>query len=274
MLNARELLDWAAAELRPYSADSKLDALLLLSEATGQSRTQVVLNDAITLEQGNQFQIWINQRKSGEPIQYIVGRAYFRNLILEVGPGVLIPRPESESLVELVRDQIINLSAPRVLDLGAGSGALAIAIASEVPDSQVTALEKQERAFIWLRKNVEALKPTIELIHADVSELHRSEYFDAVITNPPYIPDSQMLPGEVQEFEPHEALFGGASGLELPQRFIEAAIRCLKPGGFFAMEHHESHSESLTQILNHSFTNVRLHYDLNNRPRFSTGVLK
>lgn len=274
MSSARELLNWAAEELNNCTTDPTLDSLLLLSEATGISRTQVALKNEISEEQVLQFRSWIIRRKSGEPIQYIVGRAYFRNLTLQVGPGVLIPRPETESLVDLVHNQIAKLSPPRVLDLGAGSGALALAIASEFPNAQVTALEKEATAFFWLRKNVIALNLEIELIHSDVSTLDRREYFDVVIANPPYIPNSQVLVDEVQKFEPHEALFGGVTGMEIPERFIEAAAGTLKPGGFLAMEHHESHGEELSKILKYSFTNVQLHYDLAGRPRFSTGVRK
>lgn len=274
MSKARELLNWATAELRDLTIDPALDSLLLLAEATGLSRTRVVLEDEFTNEQINQFRAWIARRKSAEPIQYITGRAYFRDLTLEVGPGVLIPRPESESLVDVVLEKIKNLTNPRVLDLGAGSGALAIAIAIEVPGAQVSALENSDLAFSWLMKNVTKLSPNIELIQSDVSHFERNEYFDAVIANPPYIPDAEVLVYEVQKFEPAEALFGGTSGMEIPERFIDAAARALKHGGFLALEHHESHGEPIGHYLSDAFSEVQLHYDLNIRPRFSSGVRK
>jgi len=274
MASARELLDWAAQQLLATSENPELDSQLLLSEATGLTRTQVRFADAITSAQADEFRQWIARRKNSEPIQYITGRSYFRTLTLHVGPGVLIPRPESEILVELVLERVENLGVVKVLDLGAGSGALAIAIASELSGASVTALEKDALALEWLQKNVIALDTNIEVLHLDVIDFSRPGHFDVVIANPPYIPNTHSLPHEVSAFEPHGALFGGTSGLEIPKLFVEAAARSLKSGGLLAIEHHEEQGEQIREILRESFTRIELHYDLNQHPRFSSGVRK
>jgi release factor glutamine methyltransferase len=278
MSSARKLLQWAEQVLINVSSDAALDSLVLLSEAIGVSRTQVLFQDEITLEQETKFRAWVNQRTNGEPIQYITGRAYFRYLTLEVGPGVLIPRPESEEIVGGVIAVISQLAQPRVVDLGAGSGALALSIATEVPQSRVTAVEKESAALFWLERNVKRIGATLEgeltITHSDVVNFDGANLFDAVIANPPYIPDGAELPHEVAGFEPHVALYGGSAGVQAPKVFIAAALRALKPGGFFALEHHESHGEVIGELLERSFDQVKLHYDFNGRPRWSSGVRK
>ena len=276
--SGRDLILSGAEKLGGYSTNPMLDAQLLLGEVTGTTRTHVMLLEEISPNQIATFLSYIDRRMSGEPIQYITGRAYFRNLVLEVGPGVLIPRPESEEIVSAVISKIERLQTPRVLDLGAGSGALAIAIAHEVSTSKVTAIEKDQKAFRWLTRNLALTKSSIEALCADVADFDGAQRFDAVIANPPYIPDLEShsdnsdIPDEVRNFEPHSALFGGKEGLEVPSIFIEAAARSLRAGGYLAIEHHESHGAQIAQILSHYFLEPTLHYDFNGRPRWSSGV--
>ena len=272
MSRARELINWAKQELQNSSKDPALDALILLSEVTELSRTQVLLRDHISEEEESRFTQFIERRKQGEPIQYITGRAYFRNLTVQVGPGVLIPRPESESLISGVKAKIENEPNPLVLDLGSGSGVLALAVATELPKARVVALERDSRAIYWLQKNISALNANVAVIESDVSDFEGHGEFDVVIANPPYIPIGEKLPEEVNRFEPHVALFGGESGLEVPKLFVEAAARALKPGGYLALEHHERQEEQVGELLSEFFNEVALHYDLNGRPRWSSGV--
>lgn len=278
MSGARKLLQWAEQELIHVSSDAALDSLILLSEVTGLSRTHALFRDHLELDEEEMFRKWINKRKTGEPIQYITGRAYFRNLTFEVGPGVFIPRPESEQIVGEVISIISSLAQPQVADLGAGSGALALSIATEVPQAKVTAVEKERAALFWLERNVRkigaALELELKIAHTDVVDFDGERNFDAVIANPPYIPEGVELPNEVVDFEPHQALFGGSAGTQLPELFIAAAIRALKPGGFLALEHHESHGEAIGELLERSFDQVKLHYDFNGRPRWSSGALR
>ncbi|MFZ9927290.1 MAG: peptide chain release factor N(5)-glutamine methyltransferase [Candidatus Nanopelagicaceae bacterium] len=274
MSGARELLRWAENELHAGSADPALDALILLSEVTGLSRTHLLFRERFEPDEEENFRKWVKQRKNGDPIQYITGRAYFRHLTLAVGPGVLIPRPESESLVSAVNSKISDIEEPLVVDLGAGSGALGLSVASEVPRARVTAVEKESAALSWLYKNATESNAALSIVHNDVRNFDGHKEFDAVIANPPYIPVGEELPREVINFEPREALFGGVAGLEVPLLFIECAIRALKPGGYLAIEHHESHGKAICEALERSFNDVTLHYDLNNRARWSSGVIK
>jgi len=278
MSGARKLLQWAEQELINVSLDAPLDSLILLSEATGLSRTHVLFRDHLEQDEEEMFRMWINKRKTGEPIQYITGRAYFRELTLDVGPGVLIPRPESEQIVGKVISIISPLAEPQVADLGAGSGALALSIATEVPQARVTAVEKESAALFWLERNVRKISAELErdlkIVQADVADFDGAHQFDAVIANPPYIPEDEVLPDEVTHFEPHVALFGGLDGVQVPKLFIDAALRALKPGGYLALEHHESQSEAIGTALSHSFDEVKLHYDFNGRARWSSGVLR
>jgi release factor glutamine methyltransferase len=165
----------------------------------------------------------ISRRAAHEPLQYLTGIAYFRHLEIEVGPGVLVPRPESELLVEAVLTHISNLEIHNeisVIDLGAGSGALSLAIATEAPRSRVIAVEKSPEAIEWLKKNVAKISENVRVVEGDVAEVLPGVKCDIVIANPPYIPNSQTLPRDVAEHEPHIALFGGETGMELPLSLI------------------------------------------------------
>lgn len=219
----------------------------------------------------------ISRRAAHEPLQYLTGTAFFRYLEIEVGPGVLVPRPESELLVEAVITHIKNLEDKvvgeiSVIDLGSGSGALALAIATEAPRTRVIAVEKSPEAMIWLKKNVAKIAENVRVVEGDVADVLPGVKCDIVIANPPYIPDSQSLPRDVAEHEPHIALFGGATGLEMPQRFIGAAARLLKPGGILAIEHTEEQGAAIDALLSRDFIEIVLHLDLNKRPRWTSAI--
>ena len=221
----------------------------------------------------------ISRRASHEPLQYLTGIAYFRHLEIEVGPGVLVPRPESELLVEAVLTHINNLEKKidgeiSVIDLGAGSGALSLAIATEAPRSRVIAVEKSTEAIEWLKKNVAKISENVRVVEGDVAEVLPGVKCDIVIANPPYIPNSQTLPRDVAEHEPHIALFGGETGMELPQRFINAAARLLKSGGVLAIEHTEDQGAAIDAVLSKEFNEIVLHQDLTGRPRWTSAVRK
>ena len=217
----------------------------------------------------------ISRRASHEPLQYLTGIAYFRHLEIEVGPGVLVPRPESELLVEAVLSHISNLEIHNevsVIDLGAGSGALSLAIATEAPRSRVIAVEKSPEAIEWLKKNVAKISENVRVVEGDVADVLPGVKCDIVIANPPYIPNAQTLPRDVAEHEPHIALFGGETGMELPQRFINAAARLLKSGGVLAIEHTEVQGAAIDAVLSKEFNEIVLHQDLTGRPRWTSAV--
>jgi len=218
----------------------------------------------------------ISRRANHEPLQYLTGIAHFRHLEIEVGPGVLVPRPESELLVDAVLTHISNLSDREgeisVIDLGSGSGALALAVATEAPKSRVIAVEKSPEAIYWLKKNVAAISENVRVVESDVTQALPGVKCDIVIANPPYIPDSQTLPRDVAEHEPSVALYGGATGLEIPGLFITAASRLLKSGGVLAIEHTEAQGADIAALLANDFVEVSLHQDLTNRPRWTSAV--
>lgn len=215
----------------------------------------------------------LDRRCAHEPLQYLTGVAYFRHLELKVGPGVLVPRPESELLVEAVLTHIEKMNGPvSVVDLGSGSGALALAIATESPQTHVIAVEKSADAIHWLKENVSFIDEKVRILESDVATALEGVKCDVVIANPPYIPDNEVLPKDVATHEPAVALFGGPDGMRAPRLFIAAAARLLKPGGFLAIEHHETQAEEVGDVLTLEFEDILLHKDLNGRPRFTTAV--
>lgn len=266
-----------AANLNP------IDAEILLANILGLTRME--LHNPIKLETATSeidsvqlvelFNIDLDRRISSEPVQYITGNAYFRDLELEVGPGVLIPRPETENLVSYVLSQIVDRNDEiSVIDLGAGSGAIALAIATENPNTRVIAVEKSSAAINWLRKNVAKHVPDLRVVESDVATALEGIKCDVVVTNPPYVPNNVSLPDDVKNHEPREALFGGDTGLELPEIFITAAARLLKPNGLLVVEHAEEHGAGIAALLNLDFDQIELHYDLNQRPRFTSARRK
>ena len=260
----------------------EIEAEHLLAHTLGISRMD--LHNPITVERAlaqisdmsvveETFWSLLDRRCAHEPLQYLTGVAYFRHLELKVGPGVLIPRPESELLVEAVLLHIEKLDGQiSVVDLGSGSGALALSIATEAPQTHVIAVEKSSEAVIWLKENVAFINEKVRILEADVATALEGVKCDVVIANPPYIPDEQNLPRDVAEHEPAIALFGGVDGMKAPRLFIGAATRLLKEGGFLAIEHHESQSLEIAQVLTPDFRDILAHNDLNGRPRFTTAV--
>ena len=263
---------------------SSVDAEILFSHLLGLTRME--LHNPIALERAlaevtdesaiiDGYAELVQRRCNHEPVQYLTGTAGFRNLNLGVGPGVLVPRPETEGLVEEVLKHIANLPGPvSVIDLGAGSGAMAISIATEAPNTHVIAVEKSLDAIEWLKQNVAFYDESIRIVQGDVAEVLEGVKCDVVVANPPYVHDSQPLPNDVANFEPAIALFGGPDGLELPKRFIDAAARLLKTGGLLAIEHTETQGEAIAKLLSTDFSQISLHLDLTGRPRWTSALRK
>ena len=277
----KELLRDAKSQLAE-SGISEVDAEHLLAHVLGLSRmdlhnsvlvesTLLGIEDKDVLEE--QFFDLLDRRLNFEPLQYLTGVAGFRYLNIEVGPGVLVPRPESELLVEAVLQHIENLPAPvSVIDLGAGSGALSLAIATEAPTTRVIAVEKSPEALVWLKKNVSVIAENVRVVEGDVADVLPGIKCDVVIANPPYVPDAQPLPRDVAAFEPHVALFGGPTGMEIPKIFITAAARLLKSGGVLVIEHTEEQGPAIADVLAIDFLEIALHDDLVGRPRWTSAV--
>jgi release factor glutamine methyltransferase len=282
-MEIKALLIDAKAQLA-QSGLADVDAEHLLAHVLGISRmdlhnpvlvenTLSALSDTEIIEE--QFYSLLDRRIDHEPLQYLTGTAPFRYLEVEVGTGVLVPRPESELLVDAVLTHIKNLPAPvSVIDLGSGSGALALAIATEAPDTRVIAVEKSPDALYWLKKNVSVIADNVRVVEGDVRDVLPGVKCDVVIANPPYIPDSQSLPRDVAGFEPHIALFGGPTGLEMPKIFIAAAARLLKVAGVLVIEHTEEQGQAIADELTVDFEDIAVHNDLVGRPRWTSAVRK
>jgi len=265
-----------------------VDAELLLAHLLGISRKQIHAQD-LELADGDreklasEYSDLINQRLLGRPVQYITGSAAFRYLDLEVGEGVLIPRPESELIVDRVIGYLNSVDdkdlAKSVIDLGAGSGALSIAISTEAAlkglKVSMVAVEKSAEAAAWLNKNIAKYDLPIRVVIEDVVTALPDVKADLVVANPPYIPNDEKLPIEVANYEPEIALRGGpVDGMQIPKLFIDSAARLLKSGGFFIMEHHEMQSDLVKKAMAESFSSIQTHSDLTGRDRFTSARRK
>ena len=256
------------------------DAHELLSRWLGVGRTEVRLHQNRELGQIEQQQLqdWVRRRLAGEPVQYITGRAAFRHLDLAVDPRVLIPRPETEGLVESVLEVLQaereRWPLPRVLDMGTGSGAIALAIAQEWPLASVHASDASEDALALAQRNAATLGlgERVRFLHGDwYDAVGGDERFEVIVSNPPYIAEGEAgaLPADVREWEPHAALFGGPDGLEDLREIIEDAPRHLVAGGVLALELAESRANEVAAWLDgaHDWASVQLLDDLSGRPR-------
>jgi release factor glutamine methyltransferase len=253
--------------------DAELLADHLLKVGLGRLRA-MMLGDAPAPEGYAEL---VAERAGRVPLQHITGVAHFRYLELAVGPGVFIPRPETESVAQLVIDHVKGMPSPRIVDLGTGSGAIAGSIAHEVPGAEVHAVEYSPLAHAWAAKNLAPLGVHLVLgdLRTALPELNGT--FDVVVSNPPYIP-AEAIPNEpeVALHDPPEALYGGgADGMELPTAAAASAARLLRPGGFFVMEHAEVQAGWIAAMMGRAgmWRNITTHTDLNHKERATSAVL-
>jgi release factor glutamine methyltransferase len=214
------------------------------------------------------------------PLQHLTGRAPFRHLELAVGPGVFVPRPETEQLAGWAIGRLAGLDAAVVVDLGSGSGALALAIAQEVPAARVTAVERDPGAIEWTRHNAAARAAAgdrpVPVVLGDMTDggllRELDGGVDLVVSNPPYVPDGAVLPREVAEHDPPLALWGGPDGLDVVRALLDTAARLLRPGGELGIEHADQQGDALPAVVraHGGFADVEDHPDLAGRPRFTT----
>ncbi|MBT2595823.1 peptide chain release factor N(5)-glutamine methyltransferase [Arthrobacter sp. ISL-72] len=267
---ATELL--AHAGVPSPRVDAELLADHLLGVGLGRLRA-MLLGDS---PEPDGYADLVAERARRVPLQHITGVAHFRYLQLAVGPGVFIPRPETESVVQLVIDRLAETHRPKVADLGTGSGAIAGSIAHEVPDAEVHAVEFSEFAHAWAARNLAPLG--VKLVRGDLRDAlqEHNGTFDVVISNPPYIP-AEAVPNEpeVALHDPPEALYGGgADGMELPTAAAASAARLLVPGGYFVMEHAEVQAGWIAAMLRAGgvWSEVTTHLDLNGKERATSAV--
>ncbi|MCI0385137.1 peptide chain release factor N(5)-glutamine methyltransferase [Streptomyces sp. CNQ085] len=218
----------------------------------------------------------VARREAREPLQHITGRVFFRYLELQVGPGVFVPRPETESVVGWAIDAVraMDVAEPLIVDLCTGSGAIALALAQEVPRSRVHAVELDEGALEWARRNTEGSRVTLHHGDATAALPDLDGQVDLVISNPPYIPlaEWEYVAPEARDHDPQVALFSGEDGLDVIRGIERTAHRLLRPGGLVVVEHADTQGGQVPWIFteDRGWADAADHPDLNNRPRFAT----
>jgi release factor glutamine methyltransferase len=276
----------ASARLAEAGVESpRTDAELIAAAVHNVKRGE--LHTVPDAEFDARFWADIARREAREPLQHITGRAHFRYLELEVGPGVFVPRPETEVMtgwaISLLRE--MDVSAPVVIDLGTGSGAIALAIAQEVPRARVHAVEGDPLARAWAERNVSTYVENAPytagrvMVHAGdfcstdvLSELDGT--VDLVVTNPPYIPVGASVPPEVGEYDPPAALWSGTDGLDAIRAVERTARRLLRPGGAVAVEHGAQQGAAVYWVFpeENGWRDTRNNKDLAGRDRFVTAT--
>ncbi len=272
----------------PHPDRARLDAETLLLHHIGKNKAWLMAhgNDSYAGCSAIGYAAMLERRRHGEPIQYITGECEFYGLPFRVTPNVLIPRPETEHLVEKAVALANLLGAPgldsetgeseepcrflRILDIGTGSGAIAVALAHSLPHAQITAVDISESALDIARENAERNGAAIRLLQGDLLTPVAGETFDLIVSNPPYVPetDRPSLSVEVREYEPDLALFAGRDGLEIYRRLIPEANAALAPGGCIALEIGYGQQDSIRNLLaSAGFQNIGFTSDLQGIPR-------
>lgn len=275
MTQIRHAIDAAEVALAEAGVGSpRTDAELLAAHAAGTERGMLAFADPGP-EFRDRYDGLVVQRAKRVPLQHLLGTAAFGPVTVHVGPGVFVPRPETESLLEWAVAQRFS-PHPVIVDLCTGSGALALALSKNWPDARVIAVDDSDDALAYARRN--SAGTPVELIHADVTEpgllAELDGQVDLVVANPPYIPDGAALEPEVAEHDPPHALFGGPDGMAVIDRIVELAARLLRDAGGCAIEHDDTTSARTVEAFTRTgrFTDVAARHDLTGRPRFVTGM--
>lgn len=274
-----EFLNFLKNELRDGGIECfTAEAEIILSEQLKVKRPELFLltSDKLTPEVIAQSEAIASRRIAGEPLQYIIGHEYFMNICLEVAPGVLIPRPETELMVEKICREASRGAA--VCDVGTGSGAIALSIACERPDTKVTAVDISPAALAVARKNLDKYKfPNVELLQSDLFAALKDRKYDYIAANLPYVSPAEyaLLPSDVKDYEPESALLAEDNGLAIIKRAALTAPTVLKPGGKIIFEIGEEQGPEMKEFLHGSglYSEVEIIKDLNRLDRFAYAVL-
>ena len=285
----KRVLDWTSGYLeRKGDEHPRLSAEWLLGGVTGLSRVELYVNFDKPLEADelSSMHAAIERRAAGEPLQYVTGEMPFRHIVLRCEHGVLIPRPETEILVDAALEGVDTAAreddATRVLEVGTGTGCIALSIASERPGTQVVATDLSPRAVELAMRNREALglEDSVSIVECDLASGVDEELmgtFSVLVSNPPYIPTNVLreeVPAEVADFEPELALDGGADGLDVFRRLLELAPKALVPGGMLAVELFEGALDKAAELARAQggWSSVEVREDLTHRPRVLVAI--
>ena len=255
-VSAARLVERGADEIaRAGIAEARFEAELLLRHALGCSRESLLarLQEPVPAEATGHFFQLVERRRGRVPVQYIIGTQEFHGLSFRVTPAVLIPRPETEGVVEQTVLELKTERAPRIADIGCGSGCISIALAQTLEDAELVAIDRSKAALAIARENAlrHGVAARVEFVEGDLLEPVADADLDAVVSNPPYIPDEELaaLEPEVTEHEPRSALSGGADGLNVIRRLVPQAHRALRPGGVLVMEIGHGQSQAVEALL-------------------------
>lgn len=287
MTQLKDVVAQAQTQLAAAGVTSPaVDAQLLVAHALGIERRdlarRIVLGYEATDDEQRRLHDLLGQRADRVPLQHLTGRTGFRGIELEVGPGVFVPRAETEFVAGLAIAAARTMTDPLVVDLCTGSGAIALAVADEVPEARVVAVELDPGAVAWARRNVERLGGRVDLREGDATRAHThvlAEFagaVDVLVANPPYIPpDAEPVEPEVRDHDPALALYGGGDdGLATARGVVEAATVLLRPGGVFVMEHADRQGAATRGLLATGWEQVATQRDLAGRDRALVGVRK
>lgn len=258
--------------------DARMEAHLLLQHALFVNRAWLISHagDLATPEQQQAFKTLLQRRLNGEPIAHILGSREFFGLPLKVTADTLIPRPDTETLVEAALEKITKTAQARVLDLGTGTGAIALAIAKHYPNAQVTAVDFSENALSVAHENAEKLAiPNVSFVNSHWFSALNNQQFDLIVSNPPYIAehDPHLTQGDVR-FEPKSALTSGVDGLDDIHHIIAHAQHHLKPGGWLMLEHGYDQAQAVAELLAQAqFCHIGHRLDLAGIQRVTFGMV-
>ena len=284
MTSINDMLDRATGILESAGIrNARVDAELLLGHVLGLSRggvqAKAVTGARLSTDDTVTIAGLVERRAAREPLQHITGTAAFRQLELAVGPGVFVPRPETETVVQFAIDALAATASPEPVgvDLGTGSGAIALAMATEVPHARVFGVEVSPLAYVWTRQNFRTVgAPNATSVFVDLADAlpELDGTVDVVISNPPYIPVGAIpRDPEVRLFDPEIALYGGEDGLDIVRQVSTTALRLLRRGGTLVLEHGEVQSAAIAELLRaDGWTVVAHHRDLLGRDRATTAL--
>lgn len=277
------ILNWATEYFTSKGITSaRLDAQLLLGSVLHLSKVELytAFDKPLTKEELAKFKQLLLRRANREPLAYILGSRGFWRYDFEVTPAVLIPRADTEIIVERALEILEERpwSSPQILDIGTGSGCLAISIALDYPEAKVTAVDLSKEALAVAKKNAERLNASVQFVHSDLMAALTGKTFHMIISNPPYISEAELkaVQPEVREFEPHAALYSPNNGMSHYEKILKSVGQYLTEDGVLLLEIGDYREKALTDLARNYFVNVKVSRDLNGSPRLLelTGLKK